>query len=139
MELIENLVLIAHVLSAVAVIGLVLIQHGKGAEVGSGFGSGSAGTVFGSSGAGNFLTKTTTIIAVVFFLTSFSLAFFAKEKADAARNLGIPEVVTGDAGLPDLGDDQESPDDSSGESEIPDFEASGEVSGEASESEVPED
>ena len=92
-EVFETLVLIVHVLASVAIIGLVLIQHGKGADMGSGFGGGSSGTVFGGSGAGNFLTKMTTYLAITFFVTSFALAFFAKEKSTAVRNLGIPQVV----------------------------------------------
>lgn len=92
-DVIETLVLVLHVLGSLAIIGLILIQHGKGADAGAGFGSGSSGTVFGSGGAGNFLTKTTTTITIVFFLTSFALAYFAKEKSVAVRNLGIPEVV----------------------------------------------
>lgn len=92
-DVLETLVLVVHVLASLAIIGLVLIQQGKGAEAGSGFGGGSSGTVFGGSGAGNFLTKSTTTIAIGFFLTSFGLAFFAKEKSEALRTLGIPEVV----------------------------------------------
>ena len=93
LQTLETLVLVVHVLAAIAIIGLVLIQHGKGADMGSGFGSGTSATVFGSSGAGNFLTKSTTTVAFVFFLTSFGLAYFAKEKSVAARTVGIPEVV----------------------------------------------
>lgn len=92
MNNIETLVLVVHVLAALAVIGLVLIQHGKGADMGAGFGSGASSTVFGSGGAGSFLTRMTTGIAIAFFLTSISLAFFAKEKAVSARDLGIPDV-----------------------------------------------
>lgn len=92
-EVLETLVLVLHVLAALAIIGLVLIQHGKGADAGSGFGGGASTTVFGSGGAGNFLSKSTTWLAIAFFLTSFTLAFFAKEKSVAARNLGLPEVV----------------------------------------------
>jgi len=92
MENIETLVLVLHVLAALAIIGLVLIQHGKGADMGSGFGSGASTTVFGSGGAGNFMTRLTTGIVIAFFLTSFGLAFFAKEKSVAARDLGIPAV-----------------------------------------------
>jgi len=92
-EVLETLVLVVHVLAALAIIGLVLIQHGKGADAGSGFGGGASTTVFGSGGAGNFLSKSTTWLAIAFFLTSFTLAFFAKEKSVAARNLGLPEVV----------------------------------------------
>lgn len=92
-QLLETLVLILHVLAGLGVIGLVLIQHGKGAEAGSGFGSGASSTVFGSSGAGNFLTKTTTWLAIAFFVTSFTLAYFAKQRSEAARDLGLPQVM----------------------------------------------
>lgn len=89
----ESVVLILHVLAAIAIIGLVLIQHGKGADMGSGFGGGASSTVFGSGGAGNFLTRMTTWIAVGFFLTSFGLAYVAKERSVEARGLGIPQVI----------------------------------------------
>ena len=92
-DILETLVLVVHVLASLAIIGLVLIQQGKGADAGSGFGSGSSATVFGSSGAGNFLTKSTTMIAIGFFVTSFGLAFFAKEKSEELRTLGIPAAV----------------------------------------------
>jgi len=93
METIETLVLVFHVLAALAVIGLVLIQHGKGADAGAGFGGGASSTVFGSGGAGNFLQRMTTGIAIAFFITSFGLAFYAKEKSQAASGVGIPVVV----------------------------------------------
>jgi preprotein translocase subunit SecG len=92
-EFLEPLILIVHVLASLCIIGLVLIQHGKGADMGSGFGGGSSGTVFGSGGAGNFLSKTTTSLAITFFLTSFSLAYFAKQKSVTVRNIGVPEAV----------------------------------------------
>ncbi len=92
LQVAETLILVVHVMAALAIIGLVLLQQGKGADMGSGFGSGASSTVFGSGGAGDFLSKTTTWIAIAFFVTSFSLAFFAKEKSVAARNLGIPVV-----------------------------------------------
>ena len=98
METVETLILAFHVLAALAIIGLVLIQQGKGADMGSGFGAGASSTVFGSGGAGSFLTRLTTGIAIAFFLTSFGLAFFAKEKSQAAREMGIPVVV--DEGVP---------------------------------------
>lgn len=91
-DLAESLILVVHVLAALAIIGLVLIQQGKGADMGSGFGSGASTTVFGSGGAGNFLTKSTTWIAVAFFLTSFGLAYIAKERSVDARDVGIPQV-----------------------------------------------
>jgi len=93
METIETLVLVFHVLAALAVIGLVLIQHGKGADAGAGFGGGASSTVFGSGGAGNFLQRMTTGIAIAFFITSFGLAYYAKEKSQAASGVGIPVVV----------------------------------------------
>ncbi len=92
-EILEQLILIVHVLASLCIIGLVLIQHGKGADMGSGFGGGSSGTVFGSGGAGNFLSKATTSLAIAFFVTSFSLAYFAKQKSASVRNVGVPEVV----------------------------------------------
>ncbi|HJL61341.1 MAG TPA: preprotein translocase subunit SecG [Pseudomonadales bacterium] len=128
-QVLETLALIVHVLASLGIIGLVLLQHGKGAEMGSGFGGGSSGTVFGSGGAGNFLTKATTYIAVAFFLTSFALAYFAKQKSVAARELGIPAVVEQvpvEAGieLPALDgakgeDDSELPNVDEADSEIP--------------------
>ena len=95
MDTIETLILTFHVLVALAIIGLVLIQHGKGADMGAGFGSGSSATVFGSGGAGNFLTRTTTIIAVTFFLTSFGLAYHARQESQAVRSLGVPGAAEG--------------------------------------------
>ncbi|MDA0787898.1 MAG: preprotein translocase subunit SecG [Proteobacteria bacterium] len=114
MGLVETLVLAAHVLAALAIIGLVLIQQGRGADMGSGFGAGASSTVFGSGGAGNFLTKMTSTIAFAFFLSSFGLAFFAKEKSEEARNLGIPQVIQ-------VPDSPTSLDRSGGDSEIPDL------------------
>ena len=92
MDTFETLILVFHVLIALAIVGLILIQHGKGADMGAGFGSGASSTVFGSGGAGNFLTRLTTGIAIAFFMTSFGLAYFAKEKSTVARDVGIPDV-----------------------------------------------
>ena len=126
-EIIETLVLVVHVLASLGIIGLILIQQGKGADMGSGFGAGSSGTVFGAGGAGNFLTKTTTIIAIAFFLTSFGLAYFAKQKSDSLRTLGIPGAVQVEsAALPEL-------DSSPVESELPTLEES-----DTSSSDIPE-
>jgi preprotein translocase subunit SecG len=82
----ETLILILHVLAALCVIGLVLLQHGKGADMGAAFGSGSAGSLFGSSGSANFLSRTTGILAAVFFLTSLGLTYVSSHK-------GRPEGV----------------------------------------------
>ncbi len=111
---IEKVFLVLLVLDALALIGLVLLQQGKGADVGAAFGSGSSGTVFGSSGGANFLTRLTTFFAVLFFVLSFSLAYLAKERTQSSATLPLielsdrenedsettPEVVNED--IPDL-------------------------------------
>ena len=78
----ETLVLVLHVLAALALVGLVLLQHGKGADVGAAFGSGASGSVFGASGSANFLSRTTAILAVIFFVTSLGLTFFSTRKTE---------------------------------------------------------
>jgi preprotein translocase subunit SecG len=93
MDMIETLIVVAHVVIAVALVGLVLIQQGKGADAGAAFGGGGASqTVFGSQGSGNFLTRFTTGLAVLFFVTSFTLAVYAKERAEVAGQTGIPSA-----------------------------------------------
>ena len=79
--MLHNLLLVVHVLIAIGLIGLVLIQQGKGADAGAAFGSGASGTMFGSRGAASFLTRTTGILATLFFITSLSLAYVATQKA----------------------------------------------------------
>ena len=81
----HTLVLILHVLAALGVIGLVLLQHGKGADMGAAFGSGSAGSLFGSSGSANFLSRTTGVLATVFFLTSLGLTFISGKSEPSRR------------------------------------------------------
>jgi preprotein translocase subunit SecG len=81
--MLENLVWIVHVISALAVIGLVLLQHGKGADLGAAFGSGSAGSLFGSRGSANFLSRSTAILAAVFFTTSLALAWISSNRVHA--------------------------------------------------------
>ena len=88
----ESIVVIVHIVVAVAIIGLVLLQQGKGADAGASFGSGSSQTVFGASGSGNFLTRATTIAATLFFITSLSLAIFARENAGMSSTAGLPVV-----------------------------------------------
>ena len=73
----QTLVLVLHMLAAAAIVVLVLLQHGKGADMGAAFGSGSAGSLFGSAGAANFLSRTTAILAAVFFATSLGLTYFS--------------------------------------------------------------
>lgn len=71
----ETIVWVTHVIAAVTLIGLVLMQHGKGADMGAAFGTGSAGSVFGSSGSANFLSRSTAVAASLFFATSLSLTY----------------------------------------------------------------
>lgn len=80
MDFITSLVLVVNVISAIAVIVLVLMQHGKGADMGAAFGSGSAGSVFGSSGSANFLSRATAASATIFFVTSMSLVLLTAPK-----------------------------------------------------------
>jgi preprotein translocase subunit SecG len=85
----ENLILIVHVVASLAVIGLVLIQHGKGADAGAAFGGGSSGSVFGARGSSNFLTRATSISVTVFFCTSIALAFVASSKHETSAAFDI--------------------------------------------------
>ena len=79
--MIEQIIVVFHVLVALAIVGLILLQQGKGADAGASFGGGSSQTIFGASGGGNALTQATAILATVFFATSFGLAVIAKQKA----------------------------------------------------------
>jgi preprotein translocase subunit SecG len=88
----ETVLVILLVADAVALAVLVLLQQGKGADVGAAFGSGAANTVFGSAGSASFLTKLTVWLAVGFFAISFGLAYTAKERAAALDEVGIPQV-----------------------------------------------
>jgi len=81
----EFIVWVLHVLVALAVIGLVLMQHGKGADMGAAFGSGSSGSLFGATGSANFMSRTTAVLATAFFLTSMGLTYFSSQKSEAAR------------------------------------------------------
>jgi preprotein translocase subunit SecG len=86
MNLVESAVLVAHLLAAIAVCGFVLLQHGKGADMGAAFGSGSSGSLFGASGSANFLSRTTAVLATVFFVTSVALTYFGSQH-------GVPQGV----------------------------------------------
>ena len=92
-------ILIFHVIVALAVIGLVLLQHGKGADMGSGFGGGSSGSLFGASGSANFLSRATAVLATLFFLTSLALAYVATHKPKAGS--GVMDAVKTEKGAPD--------------------------------------
>jgi preprotein translocase subunit SecG len=95
----QTLVLVMHILAAAAIVVLVLLQHGKGADMGAAFGSGSAGSLFGSAGAANFLSRTTAVLAAVFFLTSLGLTYFSipSKSGGVTQQLEIPAVPQGAA------------------------------------------
>jgi preprotein translocase subunit SecG len=76
MQIVWNLVLAVQIISAIAMIGLVLVQHGKGADMGASFGSGASGSLFGASGSANFLSRSTSACATVFFVCTLALAYF---------------------------------------------------------------
>ena len=82
-----SLLLTVHILVGLSVIGLVLIQHGKGADMGAAFGSGASGSLFGASGSANFLSRTTAILAAVFFLTSLGLTYVASSKPKSSGSV----------------------------------------------------
>ena len=76
-----NILVVLHVVIALAIIGLVLLQHGKGADMGSGFGGGASGSLFGATGSANFLSRTTAVLAALFFILSLALAYVATRRA----------------------------------------------------------
>lgn len=99
----ETLVWFVHVISAVTLVVLVLLQHGKGADMGAAFGTGSAGSLFGSSGSANFLSRSTAVAATIFFITSLSLTYIyahpgvqgagVMDKVDVSKPVSVPEMA----------------------------------------------
>ena len=86
-----NVLIALHVLLALVIIGLVLLQHGKGADMGSGFGGGASGSLFGATGSANFLSRTTAVLATAFFILSLALAYVATKKPVEAG--GVMDAV----------------------------------------------
>ena len=89
--MLHNILLVIHLLVAIGVIGLVLIQQGKGADAGAAFGGGASSTVFGSQGSSSFLTRATGILATIFFITSLSLAYLSTQKV---KPTSVVDTVT---------------------------------------------
>lgn len=118
MNLILNLLVAVQMLTALVMIGLILIQHGKGADMGAAFGSGSAGSLFGASGSANFLSRTTAVLAAVFFASTLMLAYFSHARtggdslleraalgmpgpaAPASAAIATPQIPVGNASAP---------------------------------------
>ncbi|WP_074756369.1 preprotein translocase subunit SecG [Pseudomonas abietaniphila] len=88
--MLETVVVVLHLLGALGVVALVLLQQGKGADAGASFGAGASNTVFGGQGSSTFLSKFTAILAACFFMTSLGLGYFAKEKAHQLTQVGLP-------------------------------------------------
>ncbi|MGB5065485.1 MAG: preprotein translocase subunit SecG [Candidatus Competibacter sp.] len=100
--MVHTLVLVAHVIVAVALVALVLLQQGKGADAGAAFGSGSSATMFGARGSASFLSRTTSVLATVFFLTSLTLAYFATQTnapSSVVERLQVEEANTPQPGV----------------------------------------
>ena len=87
--MIEQLILVLHILIALAIVALILLQQGKGADMGASFGGGGSQTLFGPTGSGSVLTQATAILATLFFVTSFGLAIIAKQKANEIADAAL--------------------------------------------------
>src|SRR5689334_25409406 len=87
-----NIIIVAHVIVALGIIGLVLLQHGKGADMGSGFGGGASSSLFGATGSANFLSRTTAALAAIFFILSLALAYLATSHR-ATTGGGVMDAV----------------------------------------------
>ena len=105
MTFLLNLLLVVQVLSALAMIGLILVQHGKGADMGAAFGSGASGSLFGASGSANFLSRTTAVLATIFFVATLVLAYFGHLRntggyGSVLSGMVAPAAVTAPASAP---------------------------------------
>ena len=99
MNVLVNVVLGVQMLTALGMIGLILVQHGKGADMGAAFGSGSSGSLFGASGSANFLSRTTGVLASVFFVATLALAYFGNTRpAGSGSVLEAPAAAASGAG-----------------------------------------
>ena len=90
--MIETAILLLHLLVSLGIIVLILLQQGKGAEAGASFGAGASGPMFGSEGSSNFLSKLTAILVAIFFISSLSLAYLAKQKVESLSLEGLPSI-----------------------------------------------
>ena len=97
MSVMLTLILVVHMLSALAMIGLILIQHGKGADMGAAFGSGGSGSLFGATGVANFLSRTTAVLAAVFFVCTLLLAYFSNLRPVSSGSVLEGAAVTAPA------------------------------------------
>src|SRR5712671_7728855 len=128
-----NVIIVVHVLVALAIIGLVLLQHGKGADMGSGFGGGASSSLFGATGSANFLSRATAVLATMFFILSLVLAYIAtnapresgsvvdriqqQQKPAAAEKKGAAPVAPGTT--PDAGSQKAAPAEGAKDKNVP--------------------
>lgn len=110
MDILHSVALTVHILVGLGVIGLVLLQHGKGADMGAAFGSGASGSLFGATGSANFLSRMTAVLATVFFITSLALAYMASNRPATAGG-SVMDAVKAEAVAP-VAPMQGTPDDS---------------------------
>lgn len=100
MQVMMNLVLLVQLVAAVAMIGLVLVQHGKGADMGASFGSGASGSLFGATGSANFLSRSTAVAATVFFVCTLTLAYFGNIRASSHNESSVLDRAAAAASAP---------------------------------------
>ncbi len=96
MNLMHTIILTIHVLAGLGIIGLVLLQHGKGADMGAAFGGGASGSLFGATGSANFMSRATGVLAAIFFCTSLGLAYLATSRTQVSRSVmdaAIPKTA----------------------------------------------
>ena len=122
----NQLFLIIHLLVALAIIGLIMLQQGKGADVGASFGAGASQTLFGSDGSGNVIAKATAWLSAIFFATSFGLAVIATKNTQIENEIGLEIPIVNEQAIPSemgLDIDIPIPDDSSSpkDNDLPDL------------------
>ena len=102
MNIVLNIILAVQMITAVAMIGLILVQHGKGADMGAAFGSGGSGSLFGASGSANFMSRTTAVLATVFFVATLMLAYFGNLRPASTGSVleGVAAAVPAGASVP---------------------------------------
>lgn len=94
MQAMTTLILMVQIVSAISMIGLVLVQHGKGADMGASFGSGASGSLFGATGSANFLSRSTAVTASVFFVSTLALAYLGNHRSTAAEGSFLDQAAS---------------------------------------------
>jgi preprotein translocase subunit SecG len=112
MGILFTITLTVHIIVGLGIIGLVLLQHGKGADMGAAFGSGASGSLFGATGSANFLSRSTAVLATIFFLTSLSLTYLVSQRPAAAPSGSVVDTVKTEAPAPAVPAPQDAPEES---------------------------